>query len=51
MSFLETSDIEIGDLHELFANTFIGLAGVHAVAALIHHFVFKDGVLKSMSPH
>lgn len=51
MSFLETSDIEIGDLHELFANAFIGLAGIHAVAALVHHFVFKDGVLKSMSPH
>lgn len=40
---------EIGDVHEFCANAFIGLAGFHAVVALVHHFVWKDGVLRSMS--
>jgi cytochrome b561 len=26
------------------------LAGVHAVAALFHHYVLRDGVLNSMLP-
>ena len=30
---------------------FIALAGLHAVAALFHHFYLKDNVLRSMSPH
>ncbi|MDH2998355.1 hypothetical protein A1D22_01690 [Pasteurellaceae bacterium LFhippo2] len=40
--------IEFDDIHEALAQLFIGLAGIHAVAALLHHFVWKDGVLKSM---
>lgn len=36
MSFLETSDIEIGDLHEAF----IGLAGVHA-ALYLHRDAYR----------
>ena len=39
---------DIGELHELLGQAFIALAGVHAAAALVHHFIFKDGVLKSM---
>ncbi|MFD1806595.1 cytochrome b [Pasteurella oralis] len=44
-------DIVLGKAHQLFANSFIALAGLHAIAALFHHFILKDGVLKSMSLH
>ena len=40
----------IGLTHQVFANIFITLVGLHACAALIHHFIFKDNVLKSMLP-
>ena len=39
---------DIGEVHEALANLFISLAFVHAAAALLHHFVLKDGVLNSM---
>lgn len=39
----------IAKLHELLGNVFITLVGLHATAALIHHFIFKDRVLKSMT--
>lgn len=45
------AEFEMGDMHELLANGFMVLAGLHAVAALAHHFFWKDDVLKSMSPH
>ena len=38
----------IGDVHQFLGNFFIALVGLHACAALIHHFIFKDNVLKSM---
>jgi cytochrome b561 len=38
------------DLHGLLANTLIWLAVGHAAAALVHHYVFKDGLLDRMSP-
>ena len=38
----------IAELHQILANVFMTLVGLHACAALIHHFVFKDGILKSM---
>lgn len=38
----------IGELHEFLGNAFITIVGLHASAALIHHFIFKDHVLKSM---
>ena len=38
----------IGELHEFLGNAFIAIVGLHASAALIHHFIFKDHVLKSM---
>lgn len=41
-------DYFIAELHQIMANVFITLVGLHACAALIHHFVFKDGTLKSM---
>ena len=38
----------IGGLHEFLGSFFIAIAGLHACAALMHHFIFKDNVLKSM---
>lgn len=36
--------------HALGANLILILAGLHAGAALVHHFCLKDGVLRRMSP-
>jgi cytochrome b561 len=38
------------DLHGLLANALIWLAAAHAVAGLVHHYVFKDGLLERMLP-
>lgn len=38
----------IAELHQFLGNFFIVIVGLHACAALIHHFLFKDNVLKSM---
>lgn len=40
----------IGDWHGTAANAILILAGIHAAAALVHHFYLKDGVLKRMLP-
>lgn len=40
----------IRELHSLCANLILILAGVHAAAALWHHYVRKDDVLKRMLP-
>ncbi|MGB3918702.1 MAG: cytochrome b [Thiothrix litoralis] len=37
-----------GDIHEIGATLFIFLVGVHALAALIHHFYWKDKTLTRM---
>ena len=37
-----------GDPHALLANVLIAMAGLHALAALFHHYVMKDGVLRRM---
>lgn len=44
-------DLSLGKTHSILANGFLALSGLHAVAALVHHVVLKDNVLKSMSPH
>jgi cytochrome b561 len=36
--------------HELGANVLIGLVVLHSAAALVHHFAFRDGVLRRMMP-
>jgi cytochrome b561 len=36
--------------HQLFADALIWLAGLHAAAAIFHHFVLRDRVLKQMLP-
>ena len=36
--------------HELAANTIVILAAIHAAAALVHHYLWRDGVLRRMLP-
>ena len=36
--------------HGLAANLLLGLAGLHATAALFHHYFLRDGVLGRMLP-
>ena len=40
----------VKEVHEMVANSVIIVAGFHAVAALIHHFVFRDATLLRMLP-
>jgi cytochrome b561 len=40
----------IASLHGWLGDVILWLAGLHAAAALYHHFVLKDGVLRSMIP-
>jgi cytochrome b561 len=40
----------IASVHTWLGNAILWVAGVHAAAALYHHFVLKDGVLRSMLP-
>jgi len=40
----------LATLHGWLGDTIMWLAGLHAAAALYHHFVRKDGVLVSMLP-
>jgi cytochrome b561 len=39
------------DVHQYLAYALFALAGVHALAALWHHFVRHDGVLRRMLPY
>jgi cytochrome b561 len=40
----------VEELHENFANGLLILAGLHACAGLVHHFVLRDSVLRRMLP-
>ncbi len=40
----------VGSVHALAANGILILAGLHAAAALAHHYFWKDGVLRRMLP-
>jgi cytochrome b561 len=40
----------IENLHKTFANALMILAAAHALAALVHHFILRDGVLRRMLP-
>jgi cytochrome b561 len=40
----------LAEAHTVLGDAIIWLAGVHAVAALFHHFILKDTVLVSMLP-
>ena len=41
---------QIMEMHQLLANAIVVVAGLHAAAALFHHFFVKDGVLRAMLP-
>ncbi|MGF1684729.1 cytochrome b [Photobacterium minamisatsumaniensis] len=45
--FPDQADIA-GEVHYYLAFTLIGLAAIHALAALKHHFINKDNTLKKM---
>ena len=40
----------VTEVHEILAHALVIVAGFHAVAALIHHFVFRDNTLIRMLP-
>jgi cytochrome b561 len=40
----------VKDIHETLANGLVILAGLHAVAALIHHWILRDRTLVRMLP-
>ncbi len=42
--------VDWGDVHKLLGDAIMWLAGLHAAAALYHHFVLRDGVLSAMLP-
>jgi cytochrome b561 len=41
---------KLASLHGWLGDTLLWIAGIHALAALYHHFFLKDGVLASMLP-
>jgi cytochrome b561 len=41
---------QIGDWHALAANALLIVAGVHAAAALFHHYILRDETLRRMLP-
>lgn len=44
------SGARIAELHTWLGDAILWVAGLHAVAALFHHFVLRDGVLLAMLP-
>jgi len=40
----------VEDFHAFAANLLLVLAGLHATAGLIHHFIMRDGILSRMLP-
>ncbi len=40
----------VTELHETIATVILIVAGLHASAALVHHYVLRDGVLRRMWP-
>ena len=40
----------IASIHTWLGDTLLWVAGLHAAAALYHHFILRDGVLRSMLP-
>lgn len=40
----------VKEVHELLSNAILVLAGLHAAAALMHHYVLKDDTLRRMLP-
>lgn len=46
----KTLSYQLQDLHGLVGYLILGLAGIHALAALAHRYVWKDSVLSRMLP-
>ena len=42
---------EAREVHEFLGVSILVIAGLHAAAALFHHYVLGDGVLRQMLPH
>lgn len=40
-----------GEVHQFLGDTIMWIAGLHALAAVYHHLVLKDGVLLTMLPN
>ena len=41
---------DVREVHEMLANAFLILAGLHAAAALLHHYLLRDRTLERMLP-
>ena len=41
----------LAEVHTWLGDLILWLAGAHAAAALLHHYVLKGGILRSMLPH
>jgi cytochrome b561 len=39
-----------GDIHTFLVNVLLALVGLHVLAALYHHFIVRDKVLKRILP-
>ncbi|HYP64081.1 MAG TPA: cytochrome b/b6 domain-containing protein [Acidocella sp.] len=48
--FSRTTGWVVDQIHDYAAWTIIILAAIHAAAALFHHYLWKDGVLRRMLP-
>ncbi|MGX1343525.1 cytochrome b561 [Bradyrhizobium japonicum] len=42
---------DVKEVHEVLAHALVVIAAFHAIAALIHHWVFQDRTLIRMLPH
>ena len=40
----------VTEVHEVLSNILIALVGLHAIAALVHHYIFRDRTLLRMLP-
>ncbi|MCK6371618.1 MAG: cytochrome b/b6 domain-containing protein, partial [Gammaproteobacteria bacterium] len=47
----EDSEDLFEEVHELLGNVVLALAALHVLAALKHHFIDRDDVLRRMLPH
>ncbi len=50
MAMSHALGVTISDLHTWLGDALIWLAGAHACAAIYHHLILKDGVLRAMLP-
>jgi cytochrome b561 len=41
---------EVTEVHEVLSNTIMALIGLHAAAAIAHHYIFHDRTLLRMLP-